>query len=438
MRERRKQLGGYLPERKMRAPKLEPVSEEVFKEFYTGTGDHQVATTMVLVRLIAKLLRDPKIGKLIVPIIPDEARTFGMEALFRMVGIYSSVGQNYEPVDMDTLLYYKEAKDGQILEEGITEAGGISEFIAAGTSPANHGINTIPFFVYYSMFGLQRVGDLVWAAGDQRAKGFLCGGTAGRTTLAGEGLQHQDGNSHLLAYPVPNLLAYDPAFAYEIAIIVQEGIRRMYVEQEDIFYYITVMNETWAQPAMPEGVREGILKGMYRFRSSEKTDSKLKAQLFGSGAIMMEALKAAEILETKYKVATDVWSITSYKELYRDGNACERWNILHPGEKQRESFVASQLKSAEGVLVAASDYVKALPESISRWMPRPLIALGTDGYGRSESRAALRDFFEVDAKHIVLATLTGLLREGKIKADEVKKAITDLGINSEKADPFAS
>jgi pyruvate dehydrogenase E1 component len=360
-----------------------------------------------------------------------------MEALFRMVGIYSSVGQNYEPVDMDTLLYYKEAKDGQILEEGITEAGGTSEFIAAGTSPANHGINTIPFFVYYSMFGLQRVGDLVWAAGDQRAKGFLCGGTAGRTTLAGEGLQHQDGHSHLLAYPVPNLLAYDPAFAYEIAVIVQEGIRRMYVEQEDIFYYITVMNETWAQPAMPEGVGDGILKGMYRFRASEKADAKLKAQLFGSGAIMLEALKAAEILEAKYKVATDVWSITSYKELYRDGNACERWNTLHPGAKPREPYVASQLKDSEGVLVAASDYVKALPQSISQWMPRPLIALGTDGYGRSESRESLRDFFEVDAKQIVLATLTGLLRDGKIKAAEVKKAIADLGINSEKADPFA-
>jgi len=391
----------------------------------------------VLVRMIAKLLRDPKIGKLIVPIIPDEARTFGMEALFRQVGIYSSVGQNYEPVDMDTLLYYKEAKDGQILEEGITEAGGLSEFIAAGTSPANHGINTIPFFVYYSMFGLQRVGDLVLAAGDQRAKGFLCGGTAGRTTLAGEGLQHQDGHSHLLAYPVPNLLAYDPAFAFEIAIIVQDGIRRMYVEQEDIFYYITVMNEPWAQPTMPGEVREGILRGLYRFRSSEKKELKHKAQLFGSGAIMLEVLKAAEILEEKYKVAADVWSVTSYKELYKDGNACERWNILHPGAKQRESFVAAQLKGTEGVLVAASDYVKALPESISQWMPRPLIALGTDGYGRSESRASLRDFFEVDAKHIVLATLTGLLREGKIKAAEVKKAIADLGINSEKADPFS-
>jgi pyruvate dehydrogenase E1 component len=335
------------------------------------------------------------------------------------------------------LLYYKEAKDGQILEEGITEAGGLSEFIAAGTSPANHGINTIPFFVYYSMFGLQRVGDLVWAAGDQRTKGFLCGGTAGRTTLAGEGLQHQDGHSHVLAYPVPNLLAYDPAFAYEIAIIVQEGIRRMYVEQEDIFYYITVMNETWVQPSMPEGVREGILKGMYRFRSSEKKGAKLRAQLFGSGAIMLEVIKAADILEEKYKVAADVWSVTSYKQLYKDGNACEHWNVLHPGAKEHESWVASQLKDTEGVLVAASDYMKVLPESISQWMPRPLIALGTDGYGRSESRAQLRDFFEVDAKHIVLAALTGLLRDGKIKAAEVKKAIADLGINTERADSFS-
>jgi pyruvate dehydrogenase E1 component len=437
MRERRKQLGGYVPERKMRATPLQPLNEELFSEFYHGADDRKVSTTMVLVRLIAKLLRDPKIGKLIVPIIPDEARTFGMEALFRQVGIYSSVGQIYEPVDMDTLLYYKEAKDGQILEEGITEAGGMSEFIAAGTSPAHHGINAIPFFVYYSMFGLQRVGDLVWAAGDQRAKGFLCGGTAGRTTLAGEGLQHQDGHSHLLAYPVPNLLAYDPAFAFEISIIVQEGIRRMYVEQEDIFYYITVMNEPWSQPSMPESAREGILRGMYRFQSSEMKDAKLKAQLFGSGAIMQEVLKAAEILETKYKVAADIWSVTSYKELYKDGNACEHWNMLHPGAEARVPYVSEQLAESEGVLVAASDYVKALPESISQWMPRPLIALGTDGFGRSESRAMLRDFFAVDARHIVLATLTALMREGKIEAAEVKSAIAEMGIDTEAPDPFS-
>ena len=438
MRDRRKQLGGYLPERKMRAAKLEPVNPELFTEFFSGTADHKVSTTMVLVRMIAKMLRDPKIGKLIVPIIPDEARTFGMEALFRQVGIYSSVGQIYEPVDMDTLLYYKEAKDGQILEEGITEAGGLSEFIAAGTSPAHHGINTIPFFVYYSMFGLQRVGDLVWAAGDQRAKGFLCGGTAGRTTLAGEGLQHQDGHSHLLAYPVPNLLAYDPAFAFELAVIVQEGIRRMYVEQQDILYYITVMNEPWTQPAMPEGAEEGILKGLYQFQKSKLKNPKHRAQLLGSGAILLETLKAAEILETKFKVAADVWSVTSYKELYRDGNHCERWNMLHPGDKPKVPWVAAQLKDADGVLVAASDYVKALPESVSQWMPRPLIALGTDGYGRSESRASLRDYYNVDAKHIVLAALTGLLHEGKLKPAEVKAAIKELGINQENLDPFTA
>ena len=322
MRERRKQLGGYLPERKMRAPKLEPVSEEVFKEFYTGAVERKVSTTMVLVRLIAKLLRDPKIGKLIVPIIPDEARTFGMEALFRQVGIYSSVGQNYEPVDMDTLLYYKEAKDGQILEEGITEAGSISEFIAAGTSPANHGINVIPFFVYYSMFGLQRVGDLVWAAGDQRAKGFLCGGTAGRTTLAGEGLQHQDGHSHLLAYPVPNLLAYDPAFAYEIAIIVQEGIRRMYVEQEDIFYYITVMNEPWAQPSMPEGVREGILRGLYRFR--KLGEKRLQAE----GAVVWLGCDHAGSVEGRRDSGREVQGCRRRVERHQLQGTVQGWQYL--------------------------------------------------------------------------------------------------------------
>ena len=445
MRQCRKALGGYMPERKVRAEKLQPLGHELFDEFYKGTEGRKVSTTMVLVRMIAKMLRDPQIGKLIVPVVPDEARTFGMEALFRQVGIYSSVGQLYEPVDMDTLLYYKEAKDGQILEEGITEAGSMSSFIAAGTAYANHGINTIPFFIYYSMFGLQRVGDLVWAAGDQRAHGFMCGGTSGRTTLAGEGLQHQDGHSHLLAYPVPNLVAYDPAFAFEIATIIRDGIHRMYVDQEDVFYYLTVMNEPWEQPPMPEGVGQGILRGMYRFKASTVTAKKgakknggLRANLFGSGAIMLEVLKAAEMLEEKYNVATDVWSVTSYKELYKDGNACERWNMLHPGDKPRLPYVTECLKDTEGVLVAASDYVKALPESISQWMPRPLIALGTDGFGRSEDRASLRDFFEVDAKHIVLATLTGLMRDGKLKPADVQKAIKELGINPDKRDPFAS
>ena len=437
MQERRKQLGGYLPERKVRSKPIAPVSESHFEEFHKGTDGREVSTTMVFVRLLGKLLRDPEIGKLIVPIIPDEARTFGMEALFRQVGIYSSVGQLYEPVDMDTLLYYKEAKDGQILEEGITEAGSICSFIAAGTAYANHGINTIPFFIYYSMFGFQRIGDLIWAAADMRTRGFLIGGTAGRTTLAGEGLQHQDGHSHLLALPVPNLLAYDPAFAYEIGVIIQDGIKRMYVDQESVFYYLTVTNEPLAMPAMPEGkdVREGILKGLYRFRTSTKKDAKLRAQLFGSGTIMYEVLKAQQILEEKYGVAADVWSVTSYKQLYRDGNDCDRWNMLHPGETARVPFVSLALKDAQGVLVAASDYMKVLPESIAQWLPRPLVALGTDGFGRSESRTALRDFFEVDAKHIVLATLTALAREKQIKLDVLQKAVKELGINPEKANP---
>ena len=438
LQEKRKALGGYLPERKVRAPKMTPIKEEFFEEFYKGTGGRKASTTMVIVSMIAKMVRDRDFGKLIVPIVPDEARTFGMEALFRQIGIYSSVGQLYEPVDMGTLLYYKEAKDGQILEEGITEAGSMSSFIAAGTSYANHGINTIPFFIFYSMFGLQRVGDLVWAAGDQRTHGFVIGGTAGRTTLAGEGLQHQDGNSQLLAYPVPNLLAYDPAFAYELAIIVQDGIRRMYVEQEDVFYYITVMNEPWAQPEMPEGVRDGILKGMYLCKKSGKKDAKLHAQLMGSGAILLETLKAQEILESKFGVAADVWSVTSYKQLYMDGNACARWNMLHPGETPRVPFITQVTKDAPGVFVAASDYVKTLPESVSQWLPRPLVALGTDGFGRSEGRASLRDFFEVDAKHIVLATLTGLLREGQITADCVQTAVKELGINPEKPNPAVS
>ena len=437
MQERRKHLGGYLPERKVRSQPIAPVSEAHFEEFHKGTEGREVSTTMVFVRLLSKLLRDPEIGKLIVPIIPDEARTFGMEALFRQVGIYSSVGQLYEPVDMDTLLYYKEAKDGQILEEGITEAGSICSFIAAGTAYANHGINTIPFFIYYSMFGFQRIGDFIWAAADMRTRGFLIGGTAGRTTLAGEGLQHQDGHSHVLALSVPNLLAYDPAFAYEIGVIIQDGIKRMYVDQESIFYYLTVTNEPLAMPPMPEGkeVREGILRGIYRFRASSKKDAKLRAQLFGSGTIMYEVLKAQQVLEEKYGVAADVWSVTSYKQLYRDGNDCDRWNMLHPGQAPRVPFVSQALKDAPGVLVAASDYMKVLPESIARWLPRPLVALGTDGFGRSESRVALRDFFEVDAKHIVLATLTALAREKQIKIEVLEQAVKELGINPEKANP---
>jgi pyruvate dehydrogenase E1 component len=335
---------------------------------------------------------------------------------------------------MDTLLYYKEAKDGQILEEGITEAGSLSSFIAAGTAYATHGVNTIPFFIYYSMFGFQRVGDLIWAGADSRVRGFLLGGTAGRTTLAGEGLQHQDGNSHVYSLCYPNCISYDPAYAYELAVIIQDGIRRMYRDGESVFYYLTVMNEQYAMPEMPEGSREGILKGMYRLKPASKPDAKLRAQLFGSGAILNEVVRAQEMLE-KYGVSADVWSVTSYQELYRDAHACERWNMLHPGEKPRVPYVTQCMEKAPGVFVAASDYLKVLPDAIDQWMPRKIRSLGTDGFGRSEDRQSLRDFFEVDARFVVLATLSELLKEGQIEASVVQKAIKDLGINTEKGNP---
>jgi pyruvate dehydrogenase E1 component len=441
LRARREALGGYTPKRSVRSKPIAADHDELFKEFFDGSDGREVSTTMAFVGMLRKMLRDPEIGKLVVPIVPDEARTFGMESLFRTVGIYSSVGQKYEPVDASTLLYYKEAQDGQILEEGITEAGSVASFIAAGTAYATHGINTIPFFIYYSMFGFQRIADFIWAAADMRVRGFLLGGTSGRTTLSGEGLQHQDGNSHILALPVPNLRAYDPAFAYEIAVIIQDGIRRMYKDGENLFYYITVMNEPYAMPVMAqpsEKIKEGILRGLYRFRASENKKSKLRAQLFGSGAILNEVLRAQEILETKYGVAADVWSVTSYKELYVDGNECDRWNRLHPGGKPRVPYLTQQLAKSEGVLVAASDYLKSLPAMVSQWMPRRLCTLGTDGFGRSEGRTALRDFFEVDARFITLATLHELFQEGKIERSVVDKAIADLGINPEKLNPVIS
>jgi len=434
LRERRKALSGFVPSRSVRVKPMQASLSEVFEEFFKGTEGRKASTTMVFVRILSKLLRDKEIGELVVPIVPDEARTFGMEALFRAVGIYSHVGQRYEPVDMDTLLYYKEAQDGQILEEGITEAGSMSSFIAAGTAYATHGVNTIPFFIYYSMFGFQRVGDLMWAAADTRARGFLLGGTAGRTTLAGEGLQHQDGNSHVYSLCYPNCVSYDPAYAYELAVIIQDGIRRMYREGESIFYYLTVMNEQYAMPEMPEGSREGILKGMYRLKPVAAPDAKLRAQLFGSGAILNEVVKAQEILQ-KYGVAADVWSVTSYQELYREAHACERWNMLHPGEPARVPYVTQCTANAPGVFVAASDYLKVLPDSIDRWMPRKIRSLGTDGFGRSEDRQSLRDFFEVDARFVALATLSELLKEGQVEASLVQQAIKDLEINQDKPNP---
>jgi pyruvate dehydrogenase E1 component len=437
LRERRKALGGFMPARTVQVPSLDAPIDPLFEEFSHGTEGRKASTTMVFVRILAKLLRDKEIGDLIVPIVPDEARTFGMEALFRQVGIYSHIGQKYEPVDMDTLLYYKEAQDGQILEEGITEAGSMSSFIAAGTAYATHGLNTIPFFIYYSMFGFQRVADLIWAGADSRTRGFLLGATAGRTTLAGEGLQHQDGHSHVFSLSVPNCVSYDPAFAYELAVIIQDGIRRMYKNQESIFYYLTVMNDQYEMPPMPEGSREGILKGLYRFSTANAGKAKLKAQLLGSGAILNEVIAAQKLLE-KYSVAADVWSVTSYQELYRDAHAAERWNMLHPTETPRLPYVAQCLKDTSGVIVAASDYLKVLPGSLDRWLPRRICSLGTDGFGRSDDRAGLRQFFEVDAKFIALATLSELAQDGQLEASVVAQAIKDFGINPDKPNPAKS
>lgn len=438
LHECRKKLNGYLPTRRSKSDALTTPSEELFEEFYKGTEGRAVSTTMAYVRVLSKLLRDEAVGKLIVPIIPDEARTFGMEGLFRQCGIYSHVGQLYEPVDADSLMYYKEAKDGQILEEGINEAGAISSFIAAGTAYSTHNTNMIPFYTYYSMFGPQRVGDLIWAAGDLRCKGFLVGATSGRTTLNGEGLQHQDGHSHVLLSSVPNCVTYDPAFAYEIAVIIRDGIYRMYEKQESIFYYLSIGNENYPMPAMPEGVKEGILKGLYRFQKSNLNSSAATAHLFGSGAIMNQVIEAQKILEEKYNIATDVWSITSYNELRREALHVERENLLNPNNSPKVPYVTQCLKNEKGVFIAASDYMKVLPDSIRQWIPGSFTALGTDGFGRSESRKALRDFFEVDARHIVWATLVSLSKNKQISSDVLVAAQKDLKINPKKLNPMIS
>jgi len=431
---RRQALGGFVPKRVVQAPAIHPALGDALDEFLKGTEGRKASTTMVFVKMLSKLLRDKTIGRLVVPIVPDEARTFGMESLFRAVGIYSSIGQVYEPVDMDTLLYYKEAKDGQILEEGITEAGSISSFIAAGSAYATHGVNTIPFFIFYSMFGFQRVGDFIWAAADARVRGFLLGGTAGRTTLAGEGLQHQDGQSHTLALAVPTCRAYDPAYAFELAVIIGDGIKRMYGNQESCFYYLTVMNEQYEMPPMPPGAEDGIIKGLYRFQAAPNPTAKAKAQLIGSGTILNEVVKAQGLLE-KYGVAADVWSATSYNELYREAHAVERWNLRHPAEPARVPYVTTCLGQTPGVVVAASDYLKSQPDMIARWVGRPMTTLGTDGFGRSEDRASLRDFFEVDARHVAATTLAALLRDGQVDAGVVAQAFRDLEIDPEKPNP---
>ena len=435
LRERREALGGFVPQRRTHFTPLAMPEASAFDEFQSGS-ERPVSTTMVVVRILSKLLKDPELGKFIVPIVPDEARTFGMESLFRQCGIYSHPGQLYEPVDADSLLYYKEAKNGQILEEGINEAGSLSSFIAAGTAYANHGINTIPFFIFYSMFGLQRAGDLIWAAGDSRCKGFLVGGTAGRTTLAGEGLQHQDGHSHVLALPVPNLIAYDPAYAYELATIIEDGIRRMYKEGEHVFYYLTVMNESYAQPAMPPGAREGILRGLYRLLDAPAKKGQKSVTLLGSGAILNEAVKAREILREKFGVSAEVWSLTSYKQLQRDALEVERWNLRHPAEKPRTPYITECLAGGAGPVVAASDYMKTLPDALARFVPRTFVTLGTDGFGRSDGRDGLREFFEVDAAHIAATALSALAREGAITAAEAAAGHRQLEMDPAKPDPW--
>ncbi len=439
--ERRRALGGFVPRRYVRAAPLRAPLREIFSEFFQGSRGAKASTTMAYMRMLGRLLRDREIGRLIVPIVPDEARTFGMEALFRTYGIYAHSGQLYEPVDHQTLLRYEERRNGQILEEGITEAGAMASFHAAGTAYSTHGIHTIPFFTFYSMFGFQRIGDLIWAAADGRARGFLIGATAGRTTLAGEGLQHQDGHSHMLAANVPNCISYDPAFAYELALIIHDGIRRMYEKQEQVFYYITVYNENYEQPPMPAGVEEGVLKGLYRLRPAEQTGeapAQPGVHLLASGPILREALRAQELLREKYGLAAEVWSATSWTELYRDALACTRWNRLHPGETPRVPYIAQMLGPQPWPVVAASDYVKALPQRLAPWCPAGLTALGTDGFGRSESRENLRRFFEVSAEHIALAALTELSRQGRFDARRLGTALRELDIDPDQPDPAIS
>jgi len=433
MQERRKALGGPLPQRRRDSPHLQVPDLPLFESMLKSTEDRDMSTTMAFVRILTLLLRDNKVGRYVVPIVPDEARTFGMDSLFRQYRIYSSVGQLYEPEDSDSVMYYREDKTGQILEEGINESGAMCSWIAAGTAYSNHNVQMIPFYIYYSMFGFQRVGDLMWAAGDMRAKGFLLGGTAGRTTLAGEGLQHQDGHSLLAMSAIPNCVSYDPCYAYELAVIIQDGLRRMYQDGDQVFYYLTVMNENYAHPAMPEGSREGIVKGMYKIKDAGKN---AKIQLLGSGTILRETLAAAEVLKTQFKIDADVWSVTSFNELRRDGLDAERWNLLHPSKSRRISYVEEQLTGTKGPIVAASDYMRLVADQIRPYVPRSYSVLGTDGFGRSDRRSELRRFFEVDRNYITLAALKSLADQGDIPVKVVTDAIKTLGIDPEKPNPL--
>jgi len=442
LKKRRVELGGSVPSRPIEHPTIEvPTLDDYRKKHTTGSQGKDMSTTMSFVRLLTDIVKDDKIGKFVVPIVPDESRTFGMEGMFRQIGIYAHAGQLYEPVDSQLLLYYKEAKDGQILEEGITEAGSISSFVAAGTAYSCHGINMIPFFIYYSMFGFQRIGDSIWAGMDMRAKGFLIGGTAGRTTLNGEGLQHQDGHSLLNAIAFPNIRAYDPAFGYELTVIVMEGLKRMYEDGDCCIYYITAENDNYVHPEMAEGddakrVEEGIIKGIYKFRSQDVADAKAHVQLFGSGAILNSALAAQKLLAEKYQIASDVWSVTSYTQLRREAGDCARWNMLHPTAPAKKSFLENVLEGVQGPFIAASDYVRALPEQLTQWIPGDYFVLGTDGMGRSETREALRRHFEVDAESITIATLSRLCKAGVFTPIDVAKAIEELGFDPEKPNPY--
>ena len=435
--ERRAALGGFLPQRRRQAFHPLPVPKlEVFEAQLKSSEGREISTTMAFVRILTTLVRDKNLGKKIVPIVPDEARTFGMEGMFRQLGIFSQEGQKYEPVDKDQVMYYREDKAGQVLEEGINEAGAFSSWIAAATSYSTSGVNMIPFYIFYSMFGMQRIGDLAWAAADQRARGFLLGGTAGRTTLNGEGLQHEDGHSHIMSSVIPNCVSYDPTFAYELAVIIQHGLTRMVEKQEDVYYYITVMNENYEHPAMPKGVEEGILKGMYSFFES-KSKSKQRVQLLGSGTILREVIAAAELLEKDWGVAADVWSAPSFTELRREGLAADRWNLLHPEAKPRVPYVEQCLAKRAGPVVAASDYMKTFAEQIRPFMPRDKVyrVLGTDGFGRSDTRASLRHFFEVNRYWVAIAALRALVDQGELKAKTIAEAIAKYGIDPSKPDP---
>ncbi|MEE2935771.1 MAG: pyruvate dehydrogenase (acetyl-transferring), homodimeric type [Planctomycetota bacterium] len=435
-KERREALGGSMPSRPTEHPKMDVPTLDDFRKVIKKLENKNISTTFAVVQTLVAMCRDKQIGKYMVPIVPDESRTFGMEGMFRQFGIYAHGGQLYEPVDSELVTYYKEAKDGQILEEGITEAGSMSSFNAAGTAYSLHGINMIPFYIYYSMFGFQRIGDLIWAAADMRAKGFLIGGTAGRTTLNGEGLQHQDGHSLLNAIAFPTVRAYDPAFAYEVVVIIAEGLKKMYQEGEECIYYLMAENDPYDHPEMPEGCEDGIIKGMYKYRSREVDSARARVQLFGSGAILNCALKAQEMLAEKYGIASDVWSVTSYTQLRRDAASCQRWNMLHPTETPRQGYVEQVLDGVEGPFIAASDYVRALAEQLSPFIPGDYFVLGTDGMGRSETRETLRRHFEVDAESIVIATLSRLAKAGVLTPKDVQDAISEIGYDAEKIDPY--